>query len=150
MLTVITGPPCAGKTTYARQHAMPGDIIVDFDEIAMALGCQARHTYGDRDHIWHVTLAARNAAITSAIQRHHEGARVWIIDCVIPPNRQDAYDANGARIVRLTAEPAELHRRASAERPPQWHAQIDQWLATGGRPQYPARREPSPRRGTRW
>jgi hypothetical protein len=149
MLTVITGPPCAGKTTYARQHALPGDIIIDFDEIAMALGCPARHAYGDKDHIWHVTLAARNAAITTAIQRHHHGARVWVIDCVIPGNRQAAYAANGARIVTLHADPAELHRRADEGRPASWHGQIDQWLATGGKPvQGP--RDPVPRRGTAW
>jgi predicted kinase len=31
MLTVVTGPPCAGKTTYVRNNAKPGDIIIDFD-----------------------------------------------------------------------------------------------------------------------
>jgi hypothetical protein len=45
--------------------------------------------------------------------------------------------------------PAELHRRADTERPPHWHAQIDQWLDTGGAPQY-AKAELAPRPSTRW
>lgn len=34
VITVVTGPPCSGKSTYVRTHARPGDIIVDFDAIA--------------------------------------------------------------------------------------------------------------------
>lgn len=37
-VVLITGPPCAGKTTYARTHARPGDTILDLDQIARALG----------------------------------------------------------------------------------------------------------------
>jgi tRNA uridine 5-carbamoylmethylation protein Kti12 len=28
MLTVVTGPPCSGKSTLARQRAKPGHILV--------------------------------------------------------------------------------------------------------------------------
>lgn len=44
MLTVITGPPCGGKTQYARKHALPGEVIVDFDAIAVELGSAATMT----------------------------------------------------------------------------------------------------------
>ena len=32
--TVVTGPPCSGKTTYILNHMAEGDIMVDFDRIA--------------------------------------------------------------------------------------------------------------------
>jgi len=35
-VTLICGPPCAGKTTYAQQHAQPGDHILDRDTITAA------------------------------------------------------------------------------------------------------------------
>ena len=36
-VTVISGPPCSGKTTYIQDHAEPGDLIVDWDVLAVAL-----------------------------------------------------------------------------------------------------------------
>ncbi len=139
MLTIITGPPCAGKTTWVRQHAQAGDVIIDFDQLAAALGApQYSYTYGD--HIWHVTLAATLAATDAAIQRHHHGATIWIIDGT-PGPRATQYHQAGATTITLTANPQELHARATADhRPPAWHTRIDAWRAT----------EPPPARRTRW
>lgn len=32
-VVVLSGPPCAGKTTFARQNALEGDEILDWDEV---------------------------------------------------------------------------------------------------------------------
>jgi predicted kinase len=139
MLTIITGPPCSGKSTYARQHALPGDIIIDFDTIAQALGSPATH--GHSNHIWKVTADARDAAITAAVRCHANGARVWIADSKPTTAKRAWYAAKGARFADLDATAAELHRRATAAgRPPRWHARIDQFAA--------AEPEPAPR--TAW
>lgn len=110
MLTVITGAPCSGKSTYLGQHARPDDIVIDFDAIA----------------------------------QHQAGRRAWVIDTSPTPNRRRQYEAAGARTVTCTADPAELHRRAEGNRPPDWHGRIDQWLASGGHD------DPQPRPRTRW
>lgn len=134
MLTVITGPPCAGKSTYATQHAKPGDVVIDFDRIAQALGSAVTH--GHDQHIWKVTIEARETAITTAVRCHHRGARVWIVDSKPPPSRRSWYATAGARFEELAATPDELHRRASAAgRPAHVHALIDQWLAGEPLPQ---------------
>ena len=128
MLTVVTGPPCAGKTTYVQKHARPGDVVVDFDDIAQALGSPVAHGHGG--HHWKVAIEARDAAITAAEGCHQQGARVWIIDSRPAPSRRAWYARQGARLVDLTASPAELHRRADqAGRPADWHGRIDQFLA---------------------
>ena len=136
MLTVITGPPCSGKTTYVAQHAKPGHITVDFDTLAQALGSPVTH--GHARPVWKVAIDARDAAITAAIGRHRQGATAWIIDSRPTPAARRRYLEAGARIVDLTAPAEELHRRADqAGRPPEWHQRIDQFLA--GRPQMQAR-----------
>lgn len=150
MLTVVTGPPCSGKTTYVAMHGLPGDIIIDFDDLAVALGAE-RYLWAEHDPIWHVILAARNAAITAAIERCQHGARAWIIDTVIPDWRKARYAAARARIIRLDASADGLHQRADKDgRPPHWHARIDDWFASGGKPATTARDpEPAARR-TSW
>lgn len=44
-VTLVTGPPCAGKTTYAQTHAQLGDIIADRDHIAQELGAISLHNH---------------------------------------------------------------------------------------------------------
>ena len=126
MLTVVTGPPCSGKSTYVRQHARPGDIVIDFDTLAQALGSPTPHDHSGPTR--HVTIQARRAAIAAALTVHGQTA-VWIVDCNIPPERMRAYARAGAQIVRMDADPAELHHRADAERPALWHGLIDGWVA---------------------
>ena len=127
MLTVVTGPPCSGKTTHVRKYAQPGDLIVDYDAIAVALGSPDSH-----DHPEHIKAAARDArqaAIKQGIGAHHSGFSVWIIDGAPNAGRRRWYRRHGADIVELGASREELHRRArDAGRPARWHHYIDQHL----------------------
>lgn len=127
MLTVITGPPCAGKTTYLRQHARPGDITVDFDAIAQALGSPSAHDHDQR--LREIAAAAWSAAVDRAVTRY-PGLQGWIIDSRPTRQRQAAYQRAGARFVDLRPDAAELHRRAEAGgRPASTHQEIDKWTA---------------------
>lgn len=142
MLTVITGAPCAGKSTYARQHRRPGDIVIDFDDLAQALGSGVTHDHAD--HIREVAAAAWSSAVREAIRQHRAGRRVWIVDTRPSAHRREDYDRAGARMVVLTVGAAELHRRADADRSPSAHRRIDEYLAKD------AARDPAPASRTRW
>jgi hypothetical protein len=129
MLTVVTGPPCSGKTTYVQESRQSHDIVVDFDALAVALGSPVTH--GHARPVWKTAIEARDAAVEAAIAQHHKGATVWVIDTRPLPSKRRWYTAQGARFVDLTAPVAELHRRADADgRPQSWHDQID--ALTGG------------------
>lgn len=142
MITVITGPPCSGKTTYVREHAKPGDVVVDFDAIAQALGSHAGHDHDPR--LREITAAAWSAALDRLVTGY-PAMRAWIVDSRPTRPRLTAYQRAGARIVTLTAPADELHRRADADgRTPEWHQRIDDFLTAG------ARRDPAPMARTRW
>lgn len=131
MLTVIQGAPCSGKSTYLREHAQPGDIVIDFDVLAVALGSGDPH-----DHPRHIRMVAidmRRTAIASALQQHAQGHTVWIVD-INPGERMPAYRRAGAVFVTMEAPLEELHARATAERPERWHGLIDEHAAKAAAP----------------
>lgn len=49
-VTLVTGPPGAGKTTYCKQHASDRDAIIDLDECFLAVCGTHGHT-ADRVHL---------------------------------------------------------------------------------------------------
>lgn len=140
MLTVVTGPPCSGKSTYAWSRALPGDIVIDFDRIAQAIGSGDPHDHPE--HVRWVAIAMRRAGVNSAIAQHRQGATVWIVHTRIPKPDMVRYLSEGAEVVTLEVDQAELHRRAEAERPGLWHQLIDQWEPTAEPRQRRPRKEP--------
>lgn len=131
MLTVVTGPPCAGKSTYVRERAAAGDVVIDYDQLARALGSD--HTHDHPAAVRRVARAARHAAITEAIACHRSGATVWVVDSRPSPSRRVQYDRAGAIYVHLNPGRAELRRRALLDgRRPATLRAIDTWADTGG------------------
>ncbi len=63
---LITGSPGSGKSTYARKHAGPNDIVFDLDEVIKALGGGPHDT--DPKSL-SIALAMRDAAITEIAKR---------------------------------------------------------------------------------
>lgn len=42
---LVTGPPCAGKNTWVRQHSTPGDTVIDWDQLAVTAGSPVDHDH---------------------------------------------------------------------------------------------------------
>lgn len=134
-VTVFTGQYCAGKTTAMRKRrdelraAGIESVTVDYDDIAVAFGSSVQH--GHADHFTTLTQRVRGLAIKLALEAsRNQGTHVLIVDASPTEARWQQYRDAAAEVVTLAAEPAELHRRADAERPPEWHRYIDEWTPT--------------------
>lgn len=128
-LTIVTGPPCGGKTTHIATHATPGDIVIDLDRIALALTTDntVHHDYGS--HIRYIALQARAAAIRAALPAA-TGHDVWIIDSRPSRSSWAAYKQAGARHVTCNPGQHEVTRRAATQRPAWVLDLIADWYQT--------------------
>lgn len=103
MITVVTGPPCGGKSTYIKTNARDGDIVIDMDELAKSLvkGDVDSHDYSDE--VRSVARAARKGAVRQAIMVG-QGNRlgVWIIHTDPPAAERYNYQIVGAKIVECS------------------------------------------------
>ena len=119
-LTIVTGPPAGGKSTYVREHAKDGDVIVDFDVLAQALGSTSRHDAPEP--IAAVAFAAREAAIEKILDGVDTGA--WIIHTQPQAEWIDAYKAAGAEFVEVDPGLEECLKHAEDDDRPEWTAQV--------------------------
>jgi len=96
-VTVVYGLSGTGKTTYVRERAKRGDLIVDLDYLFQAL---SGLSFRDNPECLLPFVASARDAVYERLQRPSEIGRAWIITT-------DRVAANGLRN-RLKAEIIEL------------------------------------------
>lgn len=127
-VTLVCGPPCAGKNTYVTEHAHAGDLIVDLDALYTALGAR-----GDHDQpltLKPFAFAARDALLDRLWTGNHELDAAWIILSAPESETRDLFHQRGVRIVLLDPGRDECLRRAEQQRPPEWASYIHNWYTT--------------------
>ena len=129
--TVVTGPPCSGKTTYILEHMAEGDVMVDFDRIAQAISPNSpQYQYPEG-----VRLAVR-AMRLAAIRHVEEGeldGRLWLIDTALRDHADviARHRRMGAAVVELDPGIDVCLERAQRERPTEITNLIHEWYAGG-------------------
>ena len=103
MITIVTGPPCSGKSTYIREHCADGDVIVDMDRLALALTVEGTDPFEYGEKVRRVAMAARGAAVKEAliVAQGERYFGVWIIHTDPSPDVRASYRAMGGRIVEM-------------------------------------------------
>jgi integrin beta 3 len=125
-INVVLGPPVAGKSEYVKVHAKDGNVIVDYDLIAKAMGSRVAH--GSTGSVRIVALESRKTAIERILRGLDDAA--WIIHTNPQPEVMQAYVDAGAKFTMLDPGKNEVLRRARAgERPASTIDAIEAWYA---------------------
>lgn len=115
MIHVVTGPPCAGKSTYVQEHAKDGDIFVDYDMIAKAIGKGRSHMA--RGHIKTLAFSLREKAIDYLLKNPE--AESWVIHTRPKEEWIKAYKDAGAEFINIESTLEECLARAEKDERPQ-------------------------------
>lgn len=119
MIHVVTGHVCSGKSTFVRDHAQPGDVVIDLDRIALALTTEGTQDHDYPHHVAQIAIAARYAAIDEAVRRSRADGSfdVWLIHAYPEDRDWATYRRLGAAVYTMEADPETLRQRAAAGRP---------------------------------
>ena len=114
--TLVTGAPCSGKSTYVDRCRQPGDLVVCFDQLIMALG-------GDEDHhhpglLKGYAFEARDAVVRRWVYKRD--IPLWVINTAPRRRDREKYIKIGFRVVTMDADEKTCMARARAERPADW------------------------------
>lgn len=137
-LYVVTGPPASGKTTWVRQRAQYGDIVIDYDDIVAALhredNCLSSDPAEQPLDLAEVAKAARQAAIDTAIELHDRGIATSVYIVHTTPSRQhlNRYRKHGAELVECDPGYDECMRRAVVGRTPRQQEFVRDWYERRG------------------
>ena len=106
--TLVAGPPGSGKTTYVRERAKWGDLIIDIDTLYRALsGCSR---YQKPDSLLPFVLEAFEAAEARLLSMSDVG-HAWIISAAPKVAQRQYYAKRGAEVVVLAVPVGECIRR---------------------------------------
>ena len=128
MIHIVSGAPCSGKSTYVKEHAKDGDLRVDYDIIAQALG--SANSHAAEGHIKQAAFAAREGAIQTALKNPE--LESWIIHTSPSEEHMKLYEKAGAEFINL--DPGEdvcLERARNDNRPEQTYDGINKWYGKG-------------------
>lgn len=133
-LTIICGPPCAGKTTHSQQHASAADTIIDLDSIFADLEPTYRPWSGATPKLLlDQGIRARNA-ILGSLSRKTSGQAWFIVSAPTEAERGWWAEKLGGTTLLLDPGKAECKRRAMARGTPKAAAGIDEWHQAAARP----------------
>ena len=124
MINVVIGAPCSGKSTHINKISNEGDVLIDYDKIAMSIGASASHE--SKDSIREVALAMRFRAIDKILNGVE--ADSYIIHTSPSDELMEKYVNANAFFTMLSTTEQECKERAEADNRPDGTTEaIEKW-----------------------
>lgn len=77
--TVVTGPPCSGKSTFVKANKGSRDVVFDYDRLSSALTCSTEHTVNGRSYAHRFVMDMRSSFVATAKRGAHDAENMWFI-----------------------------------------------------------------------
>lgn len=147
-LTIVSGPPCSGKTTYIKDRAKPADTVIDLDGIMMRLAPNYRHWSGALDRsLFNKAVRARNAMLGS-LKDKTEGQAWFIVSAPTKAERDWWQGKLGGETVLLHPGTDECKKRAIERGTPNAVKGVEAWELAAKKPWIaPATKAPKQKTG---
>lgn len=132
-ITIVTGPPGSGKTTFVAKHAQWGDLVVDVDALYSALS--GLPWYEKPAALLPFVLDARDAVL-DRLHAQSEVRQAWIITSEADHAELQRMKARyNAKVLVMEVDAAECQRRIAADPrrsavAAQWQPLIQRWWDT--------------------
>ena len=124
---VVTGPPCAGKSTYVQENRKDKDVVVDYDLISQALGGEPHDSQGA---IRTCAMSARDRVTDLCVERDFDS---WVIRTELGSDDKELFRLAGAEFIEVDPGEDECIARAKADgRPDDCLEAIRAWYAKHG------------------
>lgn len=123
MIVQVSGPPCAGKSTWIQQHAQPGDTILDDILLAHLAGGRDQATPEQWRQWWH--------HIDTTVTQWPSNSTTTLY--YVQGNPSPRHPGVGVHVINPGS--VECHQRATRDgRPAITHRWIDTWFTKHGQP----------------
>ena len=115
-LTVVAGPPAAGKTTYVREHASQRDLVLDLDVIAQEMGIAAsRDRTESRADDLALAIRERNDRLADFAHGRTPHPKGWLIATAGSFKQRKFWADMGAEVVVVNPGKVVCRQRVMAE-----------------------------------
>jgi hypothetical protein len=133
-LTIVSGPPASGKTTYVNASADAYDTIICLDTILTELKPTYQHWTRSLDPtLLNRAIRLRNARLSNLA--HARSGRAWFIVSAPTQGERDWWQGKlGGEVILLHPGVEECKRRAIARGTPQAVEGIQDWERKSRRP----------------
>lgn len=129
---IVYGPPLAGKTSFVRERAWEGDLIVDMDSLYQAVSGLKR--YQKPNSLLANVKAIRSTLIDNIKTRYGRWDNAWIIGGYPEKyHREKLAQDLGAELIYIETTKEECLARLKADvdrhkRYDEWSGYIEQWF----------------------
>lgn len=130
-IEIVSGPPAAGKTTYVRDHAKPGDTVIDLDDISLSIDPTFKQWRGRSDDLLARSLRARNE-ILGQLDRKQTGKAWLIVSAPTKAERKWWQDKLGGKVTLLNPGYSECMKRSRQRGTPS-HG-VERWFNASAEP----------------